>query len=66
MKQKHVTYIQKTKQSAELDTEMTQMFNLVHKDFDVAVTNMFKNLQQICVMMNKTRYKKIKIMFLFL
>lgn len=53
MKQKHVNCIQKKRQSTEKDTEMTQMCKLVHKDFDVAVTNMFKNLQQICVMMNK-------------
>lgn len=66
MKHKHVTCIQKTRQSTEIDTEMTQMFKLVHKDFDVPDTNIFKYSQQIYVMMNKTHFLKKKNIFVFI
>lgn len=32
---------------------MTQILEIVDKDYNVAFTNMLKNLQKICVIMNK-------------
>lgn len=51
-KQKHVTYSTKTRQSVVTDKEMTQMLEL-DKNFDLALTNMFKNKENICVRINK-------------
>lgn len=49
---KTLTYIQQTRQAIETDKEMTQMLELVDKDYN-AFTNMLRKLQKICVIMSK-------------